>query len=214
MIIPEHEAKILLSDWGIDVVPTERVDSIMNLKANADYFGFPVVLKLSSSRHSHKTEIGGVVLGLDSYEELEKAYVKLDNLKRDIDPSASIIIEPMIEPGVEFFLGIQRHENFGLVLSFGLGGIFLELVRDISFRLLPASWLDLAEMVEELRSWPKLKEGFRNLPPVDMDELLTFLDKIGDFATKQKGLEEMDLNPVSYVDGKFVVVDARIVKKE
>ncbi|HDM78696.1 MAG TPA: hypothetical protein ENG51_19880 [Deltaproteobacteria bacterium] len=213
MVFPEHEAKLMLRESGIDVVPTEKIDSIMNLEASAEYFGFPVVLKLSSSKYTHKTEIGGVIIGLENYEELERAYVKLDKLRRELDPEASVIIEPMIKPGFEFFIGVQRHENFDHVLSFGLGGVFLELIRDVSFRLLPASHADYTEMVEELKSWPKLRDGFRDFPPVNVNELVRMLDEVGNFAIRETGLQEMDLNPITYTDGKFLVVDARIVKE-
>ncbi len=212
MVIPEHEAKVLLSEYGIEIVPTEKVESITNLKASAEYFGFPVVLKFSSSRYSHKSDVGGVILGLNNYEELEKAYVKLDNLRKRLDPDAAIIMEPMIAEGIEFFVGVQRHRNFGLVMNFGLGGIFLELVKDVSFRLLPASVSDYDEMISELKCWPKLEKGFRNLPPADKEKLLRMLKQIDSFAVNEKGLKEMDLNPITFVDGRFQVVDARIVK--
>ncbi len=214
MVLPEYEAKHLLSEKGIDVVPAEKIESLTNLEASGEYFGFPVVLKLSSSRYSHKTEIGGVILGIENYNDLEKAYVRLDDIRRRIDPDSSIIIEPMIRDGIEFFAGIKRHRNFGLVISFGLGGIFLELIKDVSFRLIPALSCDYAEMVSELKCWPKLKEGFRGYRPVEIEKVVDVLEKIGEFASAEPDLVEMDLNPITYTDGRFVVVDARIVKRD
>lgn len=214
MVFPEHKAKQMLSKHGINVVPTEKIDSIMNLEASAEYFGFPVVLKLSSALYSHKTEVGGVIVGLKNYEELEKAYVRLEKLRKDLDPEADIIIEPMIKQGIEFFVGVKRHENFGLVMTFGLGGIFLELVKDVSFRLLPASLPDYAEMVTELKSWAKIESGFRDFPPVKLKDLVEVLDQVGNFAIQEPGIVEMDLNPITYSDGRYLVVDARIVKAD
>ncbi len=213
MVLPEHDAKNLLSNSGIEVVPTEKVDSLANLEASGKYFGFPLVLKLSSSRYSHKTEIGGVILGIDNYPDLEKAYVRLETLRDRLDPDAAIVIEPMIEGGLEFFVGVQRHENFGIVMSFGLGGIFLELVKDVSFRLLPALSHDYREMVAELKCWPELSTGFRHYPPLDRESVVEVLARIGEFAISEPGLVEMDLNPVTYTEGRLVVVDARMVKE-
>ena len=213
MVLPEHEAKNLLSNNGIEVVPTEKVDSLTNLEASGKYFGFPLVLKLSSSRYPHKTEIGGVILGIDNYRDLEKAYLRLETLRERLDPDAAIVIEPMIEGGLEFFVGVQRHKNFGLVMSFGLGGIFLELVKDVSFRLLPALSHDYLEMVAELKCWPKLSRGFRQYPPLDRESVVEVLARIADFAVSEPDLVEMDLNPIIYTEGRLVVVDARMVKE-
>ncbi|MEN6483636.1 MAG: acetate--CoA ligase family protein, partial [Syntrophobacteraceae bacterium] len=123
-------------------------------------------------------------------------------------------VEPMAPPGAEFFIGIQRHPCFGLLISFGTGGIWLELIKDVSFRLLPATRGDLLEMFQELRSWPRLRQGFRHLPPVNPEPLVDIMEQIGSMSLEWPVLMEMDLNPVIAGPEGAVVADARIVLRE
>ena len=211
MILPEHEAKRLLAEADIPVIPAESIHSIEEAKTRARAIGQPVALKLSTALHSHKTDVGGVVLNISEMIELEKAYVRLTELRERLDPQAAIVIEPMADAGVELFVGVQRHEAFGPVLGLGLGGIWVELVKDVAFCLLPASRSDFRRTLSELKSWPKLREGFRHLPAVDDEPVMDFLESIAAFASNHPEVSEMDLNPVMIHPGGAVVVDARIV---
>jgi acyl-CoA synthetase (NDP forming) len=211
MILPEHESNRMLANAGIPVVPMRLADSLDDARADAQAMGFPVVLKFSSQEHTHKTEIGGVIAGIATDHDLENAFKKLDGLRARLDPKGRIIMEPMISGGTEFFIGFQVHPQFGPVISIGLGGVLLELFKDVAFRLLPARRPDFQEMLGELKSWPKLKKGFRNLPPIDERHVIDLLDQVAAFALSRKDLKELDLNPVIFRQDDAVIVDARIV---
>ena len=214
MILAEYEAKDILERAGIPVVSARAVQSLERAVAEAEEMGFPVALKLSSAIYVHKTEIGGVLLNIGNVGELERAFAKLESLRERLDPAARIIVESMAPAGAEFFIGIQRHPAFGLLISFGPGGVWLELMEDVAFRLLPATRGDLQEMFQELRCWPKLRQGFRNLPPVDPEPLVDLMEQLGSFAVEWPVLMEMDLNPVIAGSEGAVVADARIVLRE
>jgi acetyltransferase len=211
MILPELEANRLLADAGIPMIPLKVVSSVEEAGRAAEHFNDRVALKFSSRLHPHKTEIGGVFLNLSPFEDLAKAFRNLNALRDKLDREAVIILEPMAEVGAEFFIGFQRHAQFGPVLSFGLGGISLELFKDIAFRLLPARTEDFREMLLELKSWSKMREGFRNLPPVDEEAAIRLLEQVSAFVLDHPEIEEMDLNPVVLGSRGPTVADAMIL---
>jgi hypothetical protein len=214
MILPEHEANKLLKGAGIPMIPARAVSSADEAGREASSLGFPVVLKLSSSIHTHKTEIGGVFLNISDGRKLEDAFAKLEALRERLDRAAIMIIEPMAGSGAEFFIGFQRHPQFGPVLSFGLGGISLELFKDVAFRLLPARAADFREMLSELKSWPKMRGGFRNLPPVDEERVIGLLEQVAAFVLDHPEIGELDLNPVLMSSEGATVLDATIILKQ
>lgn len=211
MILPEHEANRLLTDAGIPMIPMRTVDSTEEAKRAAASLGYPVVLKLSSAFHTHKTEVGGVVLNIRDEQQLGEALEKLQALRERLDPQAVLILEPMVGEGAEFFVGFQHHPEFGPVLSFGLGGISLELFKDVGFRLLPAHAGDFREMLSELKSWPKMRSGFRHLPPVDETRIIGLLEQVATFALNHPDVRELDLNPVLVGFEATTVLDATII---
>jgi succinyl-CoA synthetase beta subunit len=211
MILPEHVANKLLSDACIPVIPLIVVDSPEMAKNDAGKWGQAVALKLSSSKFPHKSEIGGVYVNLANDGDIERAFLKLDHLRKQLDDGAKIIMEPMAPAGAELFIGYLRHVQFGPVMSIGLGGIFLELTEDVAFRLLPAKEADFREMLAELRSWPKLKAGFRNLPPADERQMVSLMQHVADFVLSRPDVKELDLNPVVVQPDGARVVDAMIV---
>jgi acyl-CoA synthetase (NDP forming) len=214
MILPEHEANRLLAAAGIPMIPLRTVASANEAKTTAAALGYPVVLKLSSSEYTHKTEVGGVCLNLPSEADVADAFEKLKELREQLDPRASIIMEPMAPAGAEFFIGFQHHPQFGPVLSLGFGGISLELFQDVAFRLLPAKAADFREMLGELKSWPKLQKGFRNLPPVNEEQVLDLMVRIAEVVLSQPAIRELDLNPVVVRSDGAMVVDATIILAE
>jgi succinyl-CoA synthetase beta subunit len=211
MVLPEHAANKLLSDAGIPVIALIVIGSVEDAKKEARNFGQPVALKFSSAKFPHKSEIGGVYVNLADDEGIESAFTKLDGLRMQLDSEARIIMEPMAPSGAELFLGYQFHAQFGPVMSIGLGGIFLELTEDVAFRLLPAKECDFREMLSELRSWPKLRAGFRSLPPADEGNVLNLMRRVADFAVSRPDIRELDLNPVVLRADGPCVVDAMIV---
>jgi succinyl-CoA synthetase beta subunit len=214
MILPAFEANQVLRKAGIPVVHAVPVATRDDALREAAVLGYPSVLKISSGRFPHKTEIGGVALDLKTSEEVLAAFERLDSVRKTLDPDALIVMECMAPSGAEFFVGIQRHAEFGPVMSVGFGGVWLELFEDVSFRLLPATNGDLREMLSELKCWAKLKNGFRHLRPVDESSLVAFLRRIGRLALERVDLLEMDLNPIVLLPEGPMVLDARIVSKD
>ncbi len=211
MILPEYEAKKLLMEASAPVVEAIAVETLETAKAEAARIGGPVALKFSSARHAHKTEVGGVFLNLKDDCGLEEAFRKVEELRGRLDPDGKIILEAMAPRGTEFFIGFQRHPQFGPVLSFGMGGVWLELFHVVAFRLLPARGVDFLEMASELKGWDKLRAGFRNFPPVDENQVVDLLGRISALVLARPDIMEMDLNPVIAAASGMVVLDARIV---
>jgi succinyl-CoA synthetase beta subunit len=211
MILPEHEANRFLTAARIPMIPLRTVNSADEAKQAAAGLGYPVVLKLSSALHTHKTEVGGVVLNIADDQQLEEAFGKLRALRERLDPRAILILEPMAGSGAEFFVGFQRHRQFGPVLTFGLGGITLELFKDVAFRLLPACAADFREMLSELKAWPKMRSGFRNLPPVDEERTIRLLEQVTACVLDHPEILELDMNPVLMGAEHTTVLDATII---
>ncbi len=211
MILAEHEALQWLKEGGLPAVPARTVASLDAARTEARRLGYPVVLKLSSTRHTHKTEIGGVLLNLKDEADLADAYGRLEALRAAKDPTAKILLEPMAPRGIECFVGVQHHPQFGPVISTGLGGVWLELFSDVAFRLIPARTGDFLEMVRELQCWAKLEKGFRDLPALDPHRVARLLNDVADFVLQRPTIQELDLNPVIFTARESVVVDATIV---
>ena len=179
-------------------------------------FGFPVVLKIASPDIVHKSDAGGVKLGLGTSKQVGKAY---DDILRAISqkyPQAMIqgvSVQKMARPGVEVIIGMSRHAQFGPVLMFGLGGILVEIMRDVSFRIVPLTRRDAGEMIREIKGYPLL-EGYRGQEPVDISNLEDLLLKVSDFVEQNPEVKELDLNPIfAYPDGA-IAVDARVILEE
>jgi acyl-CoA synthetase (NDP forming) len=199
-LISEHEAKELLGARGISVPSGKLVKGADAAAQAAQKIGFPVVLKIVADGLTHKSEVGGVRLNVTTSGEARDAYTKMmgdvlrhrPNLKID-----GILVESMTTAnGLELLVGVHRDEVFGLVLSLGLGGIWVETLNDVAHRTLPLSDVQAAQMIEEIQAWPLLA-GSRGRPRSDIDALKALLQKISDFAVAEEGsLEEMDLNPV------------------
>lgn len=210
-ILPAHEALAQLKDAGFPVVPQRTIGSLAEALEFARVHGYPLALKFSTARFSHKTEVGGLRLHLQNEVDLEQAFRELSQRGRELDPTGVFTVETMAGPGAEFFLGFERREGFGPILSFGLGGIWLELLQDVTFRLLPAGRLDLEDMLAEVKSWARLKAGFRHLPPVEADAIVNVMEQTAAFVLARPEIQAMDLNPLIANGDQVVLVDARMV---
>jgi acyl-CoA synthetase (NDP forming) len=175
--------------------------------------GFPVVLKIASPDIIHKSDAGGVKLGLASAEAVGQAYGDIMAAAKKSYPKAKIMgvaVQKMARPGVEVIIGMSQDEQFGPVLMFGLGGILVEVLKDVSFRLVPLAKRDAAEMVREIKGYPLL-EGYRGGEKVKIAYLEKLLLKVSDFVEKNPEVRELDLNPIfAYSDGALAV-DARVI---
>ena len=212
-ILTEIEAKQVFKDIGVPVVETKLATNRKQAAEIAAEIGFPVVLKIASPDIVHKTDAGGVKGGLKNKTDVAKAYGEIMKAAREKFPEAKIegtAVEGMARPGIEIIIGTFKDAQFGPVIMFGLGGIFVEVLKDVSFRIVPIERRDAAEMIKEIKAYSLLK-GYRGMEPADINALEDILMKVSNFVAKTPEIKEIDLNPVvAYKDGA-VAVDARIV---
>lgn len=215
-LLSEIEAKEILKEAGISVVDTRLAPSRQEAVSMSQQLGFPVVLKVASPDVVHKSDAGGVKLGLETPEQVGQAYddilkaVKQQNAEARID---GVSVQKMARPGVEVIIGMSKDAQFGPVLMFGLGGILVEILKDVSFRIVPLAPRDAREMVREIKGYPLL-EGYRGQEPVDVTNLEQLILKVSSFIEQHPEIKELDLNPVfAYSDGA-VAVDARVILEE
>lgn len=212
-LLTEIEAKDALRAAGVPVTPTRLARDGREAAAIANELGYPVVLKIVSSDIVHKSDVGGVALELNDAAAVEASYTAmLANVAAAV-PSArldGISVQPMARPGAEMIVGVATDPQFGPAMMFGLGGVMVEVLGDVSFRVVPVSERDARQMVHELRGFPLL-EGFRGRAPVDLRALERLLVDVSRFVDENPAVLELDLNPVlAYSDGALAV-DARIV---
>jgi len=215
-VLTEIEAKELLKQAGVSVVDTKLVTSGEEAISISQQFGFPVVLKIASPDVVHKSDAGGVKLGLKTSKQVGKAYDDILKAIKKQYPEARIqgvAVQKMARPGVEVIIGVSKDAQFGPVIMFGLGGILVEILKDVSFRIVPLTQRDAREMIREIKGYPLL-EGYRGQEPVDVANLEGLVLKVSNFVEQNPEVEELDLNPVfAYSDGA-VAVDARIILGE
>lgn len=209
----EVESKHLLKQAGINTTEIKLAASKKEAIAAAQKLGFPAVLKIVSPDILHKSDIGGVKLNLNSEDEVGKAYDDIMAAAKKHQPQAKIegvSVQPMARPATEVIIGMSKDQQFGPVLMFGLGGILVEVLKDVSFRIVPLTRRDAREMIREIKAYPVL-EGYRGQEPADIETLENLLLKVSDFVEQHPDIKEMDLNPVfAYKDG-VIAVDARII---
>jgi len=204
--LAENEVKDLLRAYGIpttkyQVVRTEKDLEKLSVK-------FPVALKVCSSKILHKTDVGGVRLNIQNIEELKKTFREF----RKKFPAEDLLVDQMEEKGVEIIIGLVQDPTFGLSLMCGIGGIFTELYKDVSFRVVPIDEYDAAQMIEELAG-KKLLEGFRGMKANKqlVIDLLLQVSKLGEGLIDH--VDQMDLNPVFVYENRVCVVDAKLILK-
>ena len=207
----EHESKEILEGIGIATTGYLVARSEDEVLAFCDKIGFPVVLKIVSPDVVHKTDAGGVKLNLMNAADVRKAYRDiLETFK--YQHIEGVAVQRMAPSGIEAIIGVARDPGFGPVIMFGLGGVFVEVLRDVSFRILPITEKDATEMIEDIRSSDILK-GYRG-KAVDLDSLKQLLLKISRLVVENPEISELDLNPlILYPDG-YVTVDARMFVSE
>ncbi len=212
-ILTEIEAKLILGEAGINCTPTLLAPSKEKAVSISEEMGYPVVLKVSSVDITHKSDSGGVKINLQDKEAVEQAYDDIITSCRAYAPDADIegvAVQAMAKIGTEIIMGMIKDASFGPVVMFGLGGVLVEVLKDVSFRIVPIEKADAVEMTQEIQG-KKLLDGYRGQDPADVPCLQEMLVKLSDFVDKTEGIEEIDMNPVfAYKDGA-VVVDARII---
>lgn len=214
-VLPEYAARDLLSAYGIPVPRVVLARTVDEAVEAARQIGYPVVLKVASPDISHKTDVGGVALDLVDAPSLRAAWARMEAKVRASLPSARIEgfeVETQVPPGKEVLLGIQRDPGFGPIVVFGMGGIYVETLRDVTFRLAPLRPLSAEHMVRAVRSFPLL-QGVRGEPPSDLDALTEILERVSQLAVDRPEVLELDINPliVRRAGEGAVAVDARVV---
>lgn len=213
VVLTEIEAKKILQEAGINCTETILATDKAEAVEIANEVGYPVVLKISSEDISHKSDAGGVKLGLADKAAVESAFDEIMTSAKDKFPDAyieGISVQKMADKGIEVIIGMTKDPSFGPVVMFGLGGIFVEVMKDVSFRIVPFEKSDATEMIQEIKG-KKLLEGYRGQDPADIPFLEEMLVKLSDFVDKIPDISEIDMNPVfAYKEGA-VVVDARII---
>jgi acyl-CoA synthetase (NDP forming) len=212
-ILTEVESKQLLEEAGVPTARARLATSRDAAVQAARDIGFPVVLKVVSPQITHKTDVGGVKLDLKSAEEVAAAFDEIMAAARRAAPDAAIdgvSVQQMARPGIEVIVGVSTDPQFGPVIMFGLGGVLVEVLKDVSFRIIPIAPRDARQMIREIKGFPLL-EGYRGQEPADLAALESLLLRVSEFVEKQPEVSELDLNPIfAYKDGALAV-DARIV---
>jgi len=212
-LLTEVESKELLRKAGIPVVEAKLARSKKEAVSLSREMGFPVVLKISSPDVVHKSDSGGVKLGLANAAQVGKAYSQIISSIRQAYPEARIdgvSVQTMAPPGVEVIVGMTKDPQFGPVLMFGLGGILVEVLKDVSFRIVPVSERDGREMIKEIKGYPLL-QGYRGQKPASIPALEQLIVKVSQFVEKNPQIKELDLNPIFAYPDRAVAVDARII---
>jgi acyl-CoA synthetase (NDP forming) len=213
--LTEIEAKQVFKEAGLQVTDTRLATNKKDAIAMSTEMGFPVVLKIVSPDILHKTEANGVKLNLKTADDVAKAFDEIMVSAKEKFPNANIhgvAVQGMAKSGLEIIIGMTLDTQFGPVLMFGLGGIFVEVMKDVSFGITPLMKRDADEMIRSIKGYPLLN-GFRGAPKIDVANLESWLLKLSDFAQTYPEVKEFDLNPIfAYAQGAMVV-DARIILK-
>lgn len=205
-----------IDDFGLQGPKTILAKSVDEAVKSADKIGYPVVLKISSPDILHKTDVGGVRTGLLDASEVSSAYIEILQQVKAQCPNAKIeglIIQEMIQQGVEIIIGLLQDPQFGISIMFGLGGIFAEIIKDVSFRILPITPADALSMIHEIKG-QSILNGYRNTNPVSKDMLVNLLMQISEKGYElRETLDAVDLNPVVVWEDQYRVLDGKFILK-
>ena len=212
-LLTEIEAKQVLHDAGISTTTAQLATSADDAVRAAQAIGFPVVLKVSSTDIVHKSDVGGVQLHLQSADQVREAFSTIMQNVAEKEPNAhveGVAVQPMAQAGTEVIIGMSKDATFGPVIMFGLGGVLVEVLKDVAFRIVPLNERDAEEIIRDIKGFPLL-EGYRSAPAANLSALQQMLRTLSDFIEATPVVKEVDLNPVyAYQDGALAV-DARII---
>ena len=226
MLLDWRKTEELLKKYQIPLVESLLIENAEQGIKFANRVGFPVVLKLLSPGDLHKTDKGLVKLNIQNEQQLESAFVILTTPSvilrqqpKDLGDSSAIrpqndnrkriIIQKQVS-GLELFMGIKRDQSFGPVISFGLGGIFVEALEDIVLGICPISKKEAAEMIKSIKGY-KILQGYRGQKPIDIEKLADVLVNVANLAMENKEIKEIDFNPVFAAGNNIIVADAKII---
>lgn len=209
----ESEAKILLKENGFPVPPFKLIKNEKEIDEISHSIGFPIVMKIVSPEIIHKSDAGGVKIGIKDEISARKAYQEIITNVHRYDSKAriyGIIIYKMCPMSTEVIVGMMQDPHFGPIIMFGLGGIFVEVLKDVSFRIIPLKEKDAEEMISEIKGFPIL-QGVRGESPKDVAAIKDVLMKTSDLVMNNPEIKEIDLNPILVYKDGLQIVDARII---
>ena len=209
----ETEAKELCREYCIPVTKFELAKSETDAVRFANEIGYPIVMKILSPDVIHKSDVGGVEIGIKGDDDVRRGYRRImENIKKN-NPRARIVgitVQEMAPSSTEVIVGAIKDPQFGPVVMFGLGGIFVEVLKDVAFRVVPFTEDDASDMISEIKAYPILK-GYRNMPPADTKAIADILMSTSRLMTDHTMIKEIDLNPILVYEKGAKAVDARIV---
>ncbi|MCD6422219.1 acetate--CoA ligase family protein [bacterium] len=206
----EHEAKEILRSMGIRLPESYLAKTKDEAIEQAKKIGFPVVMKLMSPQVLHKTDAGAVAIGLKNEEEVAEVYEDFVKKFANVE-IAGVLVEKMVKKGAEIIVGTKIDATFGPVILVGLGGVFVEVLKDVVFRLCPTSKQRALDALNEIKA-KKLLDGFRDLPPVNKEAVAELVEKLSILAWEYRDyIKEMDINPIIANEDGVWPVDARII---
>jgi len=211
--LTESESREVLNYYKIPLVKAEVIKTLKGAKKFVEKIGYPVVLKVVSRQIIHKSDVGGVILDIDNEKKLFQAYHQITKKVEKKAPKATIdgfFIQEMISGGQEVIVGGKLDPTFGQTIAFGLGGIFVEVYDDISFRVVPITREDALEMIKEIKAY-KILKGYRGKPPVNTEALVNILLKTSKMLEENPEIKELDINPIFALPDRAVAADARII---
>ena len=215
-VLLEPEAISLLKDYGIPYPDHAVAHSAEEAAIFAARLGYPVALKVVSPDAPHKSDVGGVVVGLDDGSSVADTYDRIVATVREHVPGADIqgiMVSKQVPAGLEVIVGALHDVMFGPTVMFGLGGIFTEVLKDVTFRVVPLEYRDAHEMVREIRGW-SLLEGVRGQSGYDIEALVKLLLTVSQMITERPEIEELDLNPVRLFEQGLMALDVRILRRD
>jgi len=209
----ETEAKTVCKEYGIPVTRFELAKNEAEAVKFAEEIGYPVVLKIVSPDIIHKSDVGGVILNLENAKDVRNGYKQiLRNVKKHKANAkiVGVLVQEMVPPSTEVIVGAIKDPQFGPSVMFGLGGVFVEVLKDVTFRVAPITEDEAREMLTEVKAYPLLK-GYRNLPPADTEVIVKILLNTSRLVTEHQEIKELDLNPIMVYEKGAKTVDARII---
>jgi acyl-CoA synthetase (NDP forming) len=213
MMLSELEAKALLASYDVPVNKGYAAASVDEALDRAREIGYPVVVKALSEKITHKSDLGLVQVDICSDKRLREAFERIVKKARSIDPKANAVVESMAAGGMETIVGAKRDPQFGPTVLFGLGGIFVEVFKDVSVRVAPVDREMALEMIGEIKGSVILK-GYRGKKPVDIEALADIIVRVSGLMMARSDVLELDANPVIAYEHGAVAVDARVLLKE
>jgi len=209
----ETEAKTVCMEYGIPVTKFTIAQNEDEAVKFAEKIGFPMVMKIVSPDVVHKFDVGGVIVGIEKPQEVRKAYKTiLQNVKKHNPKAriAGVVVQEMAPASTEVIVGALKDQQFGQTLMFGLGGIFVEILKDVTFKIAPITEQEAKEMITEVKAYPLL-QGYRGQPPADTNAIVKILLATSKLVMDYPEIKELDLNPIMVYEKGAKTVDARII---